>query len=72
MKTNVNFTIGVFYIIFSAAALKCLSCLENLTDLRLKDTIHDLGNPMCVSISYKSDVLNVLPNLVILDGELLT
>ena len=57
------------YISSSSAVLKCLACLEHFTDLRLKDDIRDLTNPLCMNTSYKSDVRSVLPNLVILDGK---
>ncbi|KAK2146173.1 hypothetical protein LSH36_626g00010 [Paralvinella palmiformis] len=52
--------------------LKCLSSLEKLSYLRLRDVTQDLSNPICMNISYKEDVLSILPNLVTLDDERLT
>ncbi|CAH1795828.1 unnamed protein product [Owenia fusiformis] len=56
----------------SVGDLRCLSSLEKLTDLRLRDTIHDIANPMCMSLTYKKDVPTILPTLQVLDGERLS
>ena len=48
--------------------LRSLSALEKLTDLRLKNPVRDLSNPVCMSETYKADVKSVLPKLVNLDG----
>ncbi|XP_013407311.1 leucine-rich repeat-containing protein 61 isoform X2 [Lingula anatina] len=56
-------------LIGSLDTLRCLSCLEKLRDLRLQDTTSGLSNPICMNVTYKSDVTTMLPILVILDGE---
>ena len=60
------------YIFCSVDSLRCLMGLEKFEDLRLCDTIHNLTNPMCMNNSYRTDVLNVLPKLRVLDGRYLS
>ncbi|XP_064652027.1 leucine-rich repeat-containing protein 61-like [Lineus longissimus] len=53
----------------SIDTLHCLAGLEKLEELRLKDDIHELTNPICMRVSYREDVLQMFPKLLILDGE---
>lgn len=54
----------------SIDSLTCLTKLENLTTLRLQDTVQHLSNPVCISEeNYKKAVCKLLPKLLILDGE---
>ena len=55
--------------VYSVDSLYVLANLDNLQDLRLKDTIHDLSNPMCMNLTYKQDVMKILPKLKVLDGN---
>ncbi|XP_048583375.1 leucine-rich repeat-containing protein 61 [Nematostella vectensis] len=59
--------------VMSIDELQCLSDLENLTKLRLQDFVRKQSNPVCQSTKdYKKRVQEILPNLKVLDGELLT
>ena len=49
--------------------LHCITGLENLQHLRLKDGIHSLYNPVCMSNSYKNEILQMFPKLSSLDGK---
>ena len=53
---------------FSLSCLRCLTGLENLRELRLKDVIHNLSNPVCQNIDYGSEIMSMFPSLNILDG----
>ena len=55
-------------VMFSIDTLKSLQGLEKLQELRLKDDLQELSNPVCLNSSYKADVINILPNLQCLDG----
>jgi hypothetical protein len=46
-----------------------LAGLEKLEELRLKDEVHELFNPICMRASYKEDTLQMFPKLLILDGR---
>ena len=54
---------------FSIDNLRCLTGIEKLEELRLQDKIHGLSNPMCLNRTYRSDLLDMFPNLKILDGK---
>ena len=54
---------------FSIDSLRCLTGLEKLTSLRLKEPVNGLSNPVCMNSSYRSDMLKLFPRLVSLDGE---
>ncbi|XP_052699428.1 leucine-rich repeat-containing protein 61-like, partial [Crassostrea angulata] len=56
-------------LIGSVNSLRCLTALDKLEDLRLHDPVRDLSNPLCHSNTYRKDVLDMLPNLKVLDGE---
>ncbi|KAK3733806.1 hypothetical protein QZH41_009460, partial [Actinostola sp. cb2023] len=58
--------------IMSTEDLKCLSKLDKLRKLRLKDDIRNYSNPVCQSTnSYKRTVFDIIPQLNTLDGEIL-
>lgn len=52
----------------SIQSLKCLTYLEKLKELRLIDKTNQLTNPVCLNNSYNSDVKEILPGLITLDG----
>ena len=54
---------------YSIDALRCFTSLEKFTDLRLNDTVGHVTNPLCNSALYKTDVVALLPRLLILDGR---
>lgn len=56
-------------LISSVDNLRCLIGLEHFEDLRLRDVLQGITNPMCMNNSYRGDVLNILPKLRNLDGE---
>ncbi|XP_022334076.2 leucine-rich repeat-containing protein 61-like [Crassostrea virginica] len=56
-------------LIGSVNSLRCLTALDKLEELRLHDPLRDLSNPLCHSTTYRRDVLDMLPNLKVLDGE---
>lgn len=56
-------------LIFSLDSFQCMCGLEHLKELRLKDDIHNLTNPVCMAPSYVNDVIRMLPNLLVLDGH---
>lgn len=59
----------VYLILNSVNSLRCLTALDKLEDLRLHDPVRDLSNPLCHSNTYRKDVLDMLPNLKVLDGK---
>ena len=54
------------------SALQGLFGLENLVELRLKDDVLELSNPVCSSSTYKQDISMSFPKLEVLDGERLS
>ncbi|XP_077989316.1 leucine-rich repeat-containing protein 61-like [Glandiceps talaboti] len=56
-------------LIGSIESLRCLGDLDDLEDLRLKDTINHLTNPICHNTQYKEKIMILLPRLKTLDGE---
>ncbi|XP_078388390.1 leucine-rich repeat-containing protein 61 isoform X2 [Cetorhinus maximus] len=56
-------------LISSVDALRSLSELKNLETIRLKDTICNFSNPVCMNTSYRSAMLEIFPKIKVLDGE---
>ncbi|XP_072349068.1 leucine-rich repeat-containing protein 61 isoform X2 [Scyliorhinus torazame] len=56
-------------LISSVAALRSLSELKNLETIRLKDTVCNFTNPVCMNTSYRSAMLEIFPKINVLDGE---
>uniref|UniRef100_A0A665W6S4 Leucine rich repeat containing 61 n=1 Tax=Echeneis naucrates TaxID=173247 RepID=A0A665W6S4_ECHNA len=56
-------------IISSIESLHCLQPLRKLENIRLKDNTYNFTNPVCRSASYRTVVLEMFPNLKVLDGE---
>ncbi|XP_007956863.1 leucine-rich repeat-containing protein 61 [Orycteropus afer afer] len=52
--------------------LQCLSGLRGLENLRLRDPLARLSNPLCASPSYRAVVRELLPGLKVIDGERVT
>ncbi|XP_006861273.1 PREDICTED: leucine-rich repeat-containing protein 61 [Chrysochloris asiatica] len=52
--------------------LQCLSGLRGLENLRLRDPLARLSNPLCSSPSYQAVVRELLPDLKVIDGERVT
>nr|CAB3263529.1 leucine-rich repeat-containing protein 61 [Phallusia mammillata] len=49
--------------------IKCLMGLLSLKNLRLNDNINKLTNPICKMQNYHKSVLQLLPSLIVFDGE---
>ncbi|KAM9651066.1 leucine-rich repeat-containing protein 61 [Trichechus inunguis] len=49
--------------------LQCLVGLRGLENLRLRDPLARLSNPLCSSPSYRAMVRELLPGLKVVDGE---
>ncbi|XP_013889404.1 leucine-rich repeat-containing protein 61 isoform X1 [Austrofundulus limnaeus] len=56
-------------IISSIENLHCLVSLRKLENIRLKDNTHNYSNSVCRSSSYRTAVLEMFPNIKVLDGE---
>ncbi|XP_034032345.1 leucine-rich repeat-containing protein 61-like [Thalassophryne amazonica] len=56
-------------IISSVENLHCLQFLRKLENIRLKDNTYNYTNPVCRNSSYRSIVLEMFPNIRVLDGE---
>uniref|UniRef100_UPI00398F07DD leucine-rich repeat-containing protein 61 n=1 Tax=Pristiophorus japonicus TaxID=55135 RepID=UPI00398F07DD len=56
-------------LISSVDALRSLTELKNLETIRLKDTVCNFSNPVCLNTSYRSAVLEIFPKIKVLDGE---
>ncbi|XP_054995007.1 leucine-rich repeat-containing protein 61 [Sorex araneus] len=52
--------------------LQCLAGLPGLQDLRLRDPLARLSNPLCASPAYGAAVRELLPRLRVLDGQRVT
>lgn len=49
--------------------LHCLVSLRKLENIRLKDNTYNYTNPVCRNSSYRAVVLEMFPNIKVLDGE---
>uniref|UniRef100_A0A1A8EI99 Leucine rich repeat containing 61 n=2 Tax=Nothobranchius TaxID=28779 RepID=A0A1A8EI99_NOTKA len=56
-------------IISSTDNLHCLVSLRKLENIRLKDNTYNYSNPVCRNASYRATVLEMFPNIKVLDGE---
>ncbi|XP_029991893.1 leucine-rich repeat-containing protein 61 [Sphaeramia orbicularis] len=56
-------------VINSIDSLYCLQSLRKLESIRLKDNTYNYTNPVCRNSSYRSVVLEMFPNIKVLDGE---
>ncbi|XP_075994563.1 leucine-rich repeat-containing protein 61 [Genypterus blacodes] len=56
-------------ILSSIENLHCLQPLRKLENIRLKDNTYNYTNPVCRNSSYRAIVLEIFPNLRVLDGE---
>uniref|UniRef100_A0A3Q3J7A1 Leucine rich repeat containing 61 n=1 Tax=Monopterus albus TaxID=43700 RepID=A0A3Q3J7A1_MONAL len=56
-------------IIPSIESLHCLQSLRKLENIRLKDNTYNYTNPGNLNASYRTIVLEMFPNLKVLDGE---
>ncbi|XP_069760642.1 leucine-rich repeat-containing protein 61 isoform X2 [Narcine bancroftii] len=56
-------------LISSFDALHSITDLKNLDTMRLKDTICSFSNPVCMNTSYLNTMLDMFPNIKVLDGE---
>uniref|UniRef100_A0A3Q1HUG4 Leucine rich repeat containing 61 n=1 Tax=Anabas testudineus TaxID=64144 RepID=A0A3Q1HUG4_ANATE len=53
----------------SVESLHCLQSLRKLENIRLKDNTYNYTNPVCRNTSYRAIVLEMFPNIKVLDGE---
>ncbi|KAM9375474.1 leucine-rich repeat-containing protein 61 isoform 2-T2 [Pholidichthys leucotaenia] len=56
-------------VISSVENLHCLVSLRKLENIRLKDNTYNYTNPVCRNQSYRTAVLEMFPNIKVLDGE---
>ncbi|KAM5157334.1 leucine-rich repeat-containing protein 61 [Mantella aurantiaca] len=56
----------------SVDSVQCLRSLRKLESLRLRDTVYNLTNPLCVNGSYRHAVLDAIPSVRVIDGERVT
>ncbi|XP_037623455.1 leucine-rich repeat-containing protein 61 [Sebastes umbrosus] len=56
-------------IISSTESLHCLQPLRKLENIRLKDNTYNYTNPVCRNAAYRNLVLEMFPNIKVLDGE---
>lgn len=56
-------------VINSIDSLYCLQSLRKLESIRFKDNTYNYTNPVCRNSSYRSVVLEMFPNIKVLDGE---
>lgn len=56
-------------IVSSTESLHCLQALRKLENIRLKDNTYNYTNPVCRNASYRTIVLEMFPNIKVLDGE---
>uniref|UniRef100_H3A5T9 Leucine rich repeat containing 61 n=1 Tax=Latimeria chalumnae TaxID=7897 RepID=H3A5T9_LATCH len=50
-------------------SLRGLTPLKKLENIRLKNCIGNFTNPVCISSAYRSTMLDMFPNIKVLDGE---
>ncbi|KAG7473391.1 hypothetical protein MATL_G00095310 [Megalops atlanticus] len=56
-------------LISSIESLQCLQSMKNLENIRLKDNTRNYTNPVCKNPSYRNMLLEMFPNIKVLDGE---
>lgn len=56
-------------LICSIENLHCLQPLRKLESIRLKDNTYNYSNPVCKNTSYQNILLEMFPNIKVLDGE---
>ncbi|KAI1904458.1 hypothetical protein AGOR_G00005850 [Albula goreensis] len=56
-------------LISSIESLQCLRSLRKMESIRLKDNTNNYTNPVCKNSSYRNILLEMFPNLKVLDGE---
>lgn len=56
-------------LISSTDSLHCLQSLRKLENIRFKDNTYNYTNPVCRNVSYRTVVLEMFPNIKVLDGE---
>ncbi|XP_029953061.1 leucine-rich repeat-containing protein 61 [Salarias fasciatus] len=49
--------------------LRCLASLRKLENIRFKDNTYNYSNPVCRNASYRTVLLEMFPNIKVLDGE---
>ncbi|XP_078285862.1 leucine-rich repeat-containing protein 61 isoform X3 [Rhinoraja longicauda] len=54
-------------LISSVDVLRSITKLKNLDTIRLKDTVCSFSNPVCMNTSYLNTMLDMFPNIKILD-----
>lgn len=53
----------------STDSLLCLKPLKKLESIRLKDNTYNYTNPVCKNSAYRNILLEMFPNIKVLDGE---
>ncbi|XP_074534605.1 leucine-rich repeat-containing protein 61 [Halichoeres trimaculatus] len=56
-------------ILSSIENLHCLQSLKKLENIRFKDNTYNYTNPICRNPSYRNIILEMFPNIKVLDGE---
>ncbi|XP_045068718.1 leucine-rich repeat-containing protein 61 isoform X2 [Coregonus clupeaformis] len=56
-------------LISSIDNIHCLQSLRKLENIRLKDNTYNYTNPVCKNMSYRNILLEMFPNIRVLDGE---
>ncbi|KAK6476718.1 leucine-rich repeat-containing protein 61 isoform X1 [Huso huso] len=59
-------------LISSIENLQCLLGLRKLENIRLKDCLYNFSNPVCKNISCRNIILEMFPNIKVVDGERVT
>ncbi|KAL4641957.1 leucine-rich repeat-containing protein 61 isoform X1 [Arapaima gigas] len=69
ISSDIYKNIFYMFIYLSIENLYCLKSLRKLESVRLKDNTHDYSNPVCKNSSYRNILLEMFPNIKVLDGE---
>ncbi|XP_075894126.1 leucine-rich repeat-containing protein 61 [Nelusetta ayraudi] len=56
-------------LISSTDSLHCLQSIRKLENIRFKDNTYNYTNPVCRNVAYRTVVLEMFPNIKVLDGE---
>ncbi|KAL0968915.1 hypothetical protein UPYG_G00273640 [Umbra pygmaea] len=56
-------------LISSIDNIHCLRSLRKLENIRLKDNTYNYTNPVCKNSTYRNIILEMFPNIRVLDGE---